>query len=313
MSLLGELPDVVSEVLDLVRMRAELVCANEFVTPWALSFKQPVSHFHIIERGTAWLALDDRSRPMQLKPGDLIFLPLGAGHTLSSDPKLKARPIETIIPYYDGTIYRQPGKGKQTHIVCGRFTFAGVLAPRLLALLPKVIHLQPERGRAFEWLRLTSHFLVEETRNPRPGSATMVIRLLHLLFTQAVRESAAKRPSNLGWMSGLIDARIGRALSAIHGDPAKPWSVAVLADIAGLSRSAFADRFTQLVGSSPLRYLTAWRLDLAADYLRTGTCSIGEIAGIVGYGSEAALTRAFKARFGASPGTFRRRNGSIRS
>ncbi|MBV9563679.1 MAG: helix-turn-helix transcriptional regulator [Bradyrhizobium sp.] len=165
--------------------------------------------------------------------------------------------------------------------------------------------------RALEWLRLTSHFMIEETRHPRPGSAMVVTRLLHLLFAQSVREQAAGRPSKLGWMSGLIDPQIGRALSAIHTDPARRWSVADLAGIARLSRSAFAERFVELVGVSPLRYVTVWRLDLAADHLRSGSASISQIAHQVGYGSEAALTRAFKARFKATPAQFRRRRNSV--
>ncbi len=134
----------------------------------------------------------------------------------------------------------------------------------------------------------------------------MIGRLLDILFVQAIREWAVERPTNLGWMSGLGDPNIGRSLSAIHEDPARGWTVDALASIAGMSRSAFAQRFSSIVGATPLRYVTTWRLNVAADHLRSGTAKIGEIASMVGYGSEAALARAFKAEFGQTPGAFRR-------
>ena len=138
----------------------------------------------------------------------------------------------------------------------------------------------------------------------------MLARLLDLLFVQALREWGAKSPNNLGWLSGLNDARIGKALSAIHEEPSRPWTVERLAKVAGSSRSAFAARFTEVVGQTPLKYLATWRLHLAAEHLRVGTVRIGEITALVGYGSEAALTRAFKAQFNTTPAAFRRMGGT---
>jgi AraC-like DNA-binding protein len=301
-----------SDVLSLVRMRGEFVCANEYSAPWSLSFRAPVSHFHIVERGSAWLKLD-AGGPIRIEAGDLLILPLGAGHVLSNDPQLQPIPIDHAIATAatrQGTIYRIGGGGEQTHVVCGRFSFAGVLAPKLLTVLPTLIHIQAQQGKPLEWLRLTSHFLVEETRNPRPGSAIMIARLLDLLFIQAVREWGARSPRNLGWLSGLSDPSIGKALSAVHEEPARRWTVEALADLAGLSRSAFAARFSDVVGQTPLKYLANWRLDLAADQLRAGIAGISEIAALVGYGSEAALTRAFRVQFGTTPAAFRRSGGA---
>jgi AraC-like DNA-binding protein len=312
MPAISGLPDAMSDVLSLVRMRGEFVCANEYSAPWSLSFGAPVSHFHIVERGSAWLKLD-AGGPIRIEAGDLLILPLGAGHVLSNDPQLQPIPIDHAIATAatrQGTIYRIGGGGEQTHVVCGRFSFAGVLAPKLLTVLPTLIHIQAQQGKPLEWLRLTSHFLVEETRNPRPGSAIMIARLLDLLFIQAVREWGARSPRNLGWLSGLSDPSIGKALSAVHEEPARRWTVEALADLAGLSRSAFAARFSDVVGQTPLKYLANWRLDLAADQLRAGTAGISEIAALVGYGSEAALTRAFRVQFGTTPAAFRRSGGA---
>jgi AraC-like DNA-binding protein len=221
---------------------------------------------------------------------------------------LTSTPIEAALAASprDGATYRIGGDGESTHVVCGQFSFSGVLAPRLLIMLPALIHIPGRQGRPLEWLRLTSHFLVDEARDPRPGSAIMISRLLDLLFIQAIRQWGAASPNNLGWLSGLADPSIGRALSAIHESPARPWTVEALAQVAGLSRSAFAVRFSQIVGQTPLKYLANWRLDLAADQLRAGNVRTGELAAAVSYGSEAALTRAFKARFDATPAAFRR-------
>jgi AraC-like DNA-binding protein len=301
-------PDAMSDVLSLVRMRCEFVCANEYSAPWCFDFRKHVAHFHIVERGTAFLMLDGRE-PMRIETGDLAILPLGAGHVLASEPGLKPVAIEKAFgrgAKREGTVYRMGGGGPETHVVCGQFSFEGVLAPKLLKVLPPLIHIAAPPGRPLEWLALTSRFLVEEARLARPGFVIMVARLLDLLFVQAVREWGAKSPMNLGWLSGLSDPSVGRALSAIHDEPARRWTVERLAAVAGLSRSAFASRFAEIVGDTPLKYLAAWRLDLAAQHLRAGTARIGEIAAFVGYGSETALTRAFKAQFGTTPARFRR-------
>ena len=169
------------------------------------------------------------------------------------------------------------------------------------------VGIEGRHGHPLEWLRLTTQFLADEARNPKPATAITIWRLIEILFIQAVREWGGKSNNSLGWLSGLKDPAIGRALTAIHNDPARKWTLADLAERASLSRSAFAVRFAEVAGQTPLRYLTLWRLGLAADQLRSGTAAIAEIAENVGYASESALTRAFKAQYGTTPATFRRK------
>jgi AraC-like DNA-binding protein len=305
-------PDAMSDVLSLVRMRGEVVCQNEYSAPWSYRFGKHVAHFHIVERGAAWILIEGEPA-RRLVSGDLVILPLGAGHVLSNDPDLAPTPIEEAIgrsrPRQD-FVYRLGGGGEPTSVLSGQFTFAGILAPKLLTILPPVIHIEAQEGRPLEWLRLTWEYLLAEMQTGTPGWAIMVSRLIDLLFIQAIRDWGAKSPSNLGWLSGFVDPMIGKALTALHERPARRWTVEGLAEVAGLSRSAFAARFSEVVGQTPLRYLAGWRLDLAADHLRAGGAKIGEIATLVGYGSEAALTRAFKAQFGTTPGAFRRAVGA---
>ena len=308
MAKISGLADAMSDVLSLVRMQGDVVCSGVYAAPWSLGFDLPFAHFHMVQRGSARMRLDDGTE-LRLEPGDLALLPLGHGHALSSDTSLIPLPITEAIARpgaMDGGIHRIKGTGETTEVICGRFAFAGVLAPRLLKVLPRLIHVEARQGRPLEWLRMISETLITETQDPKPGSAIMIERLLDLMFIQVIRHWAGAHPRNLGWMSGLRDPQIGRALSAIHSDPAHPWTVAELATKASLSRSAFAARFVEVVGQTPQRYLATWRLDLASDQLRSGTLAISQIAQAVGYGSEAALTRAFKAQFGTTPAAFRR-------
>jgi hypothetical protein len=191
-------PDAMSDVLSLVRMRAEVVCANEYSAPWSFGFPLPMAHFHIVERGTAWLSVDQRE-PVRLEMGDLAILPLGTGHVLGNDPGVPPVPIDEAMRSaavrHGAAVYQLGGGGERTHVLCGRFSFAGVLAPKLLTVLPPLIHIETRSGGTPEWLRLTSHFLIEETRDPKPGSAIMLARLLDVLFVQAVREWERRAPT----------------------------------------------------------------------------------------------------------------------
>ena len=308
MAAVRAVPDAVSDVLSLVRMRSKAICANDFALPFSLSLRGPSARFHIVESGFAYVVLDRKS-PVRIEPGDLVILPLGGGHVLSSDPALPAVPINHAVreATRSGPVYQfGAGTGEQTRMICGEFTFAGVLAPKLMSVLPVMIHIKERDGSPVEWLKLTSNFLAEETRGAKPGSNVLVARLLEVLFVQALRQWGSRTPGNLDWLSGLMDAQVGKALSAIHDEPGRNWTVESLAALSGLSRSAFAARFPAAVGQPPLQYLTRWRLNLAADQLRAGSARVGEIAQKVGYGSEAALTRAFKAQFGSTPAAFRR-------
>ena len=162
------------------------------------------------------------------------------------------------------------------------------------------------RDRPFEWLELSCHFILDEALNLRAGAVAMISRLLDVIFMQLLRTWASNGEVGLGWLSGAIDPRVNKAISAMHARPGQDWNVIELAKLSNLSRSAFADHFQRIVGQAPMAYLTAWRLDRAAELLRYGRAQVSEIAGRVGYTSEPAFSRAFKARFAMSPLHWRR-------
>ncbi len=297
--------DPMSDALDLVRLRADFVCLSELREPWGVAFPCGPSHLHIIQSGAVTVRLAGDAATVRADAGDILLFPCGAGHALTDQRGSPAVPLERIADAaYDPTTirFRHGGDGAETRLLCCRFNFHGPYADRLLAALPPIIHVCGTP----DWLDTSVRFLVMEAQNLRPGSALMISRLVDLLFVQSLRVWADRRDHDLGWLGGISDARVGRALTAIHAAPTRRWTAHDLAGVAGLSRSAFADRFTRIVGETPIAYLSRWRLNLAADLLAGRPISIGDVARRVGYASDAAFNRAFKAQFGSSPAQFRR-------
>jgi AraC-like DNA-binding protein len=286
-TLLAEMdgPDVLTDVLSSLRLRGRLFCRTELTAPWTLTIPpDELAQFHVVEDGRCWIHLDGEERARELAPGDLVVLPHGHGYRLTDS-----------------------SQGSEAWMIRGSFCFEGRGGHPLLSLLPPVVHLHAEEGREGGWLEMTLKLLSHEARHPRPGTETLITRLIDILFVQVVRAWIESLPEGSGgWLGALRDRQIGTALGCIHREPQRAWSVAALASTVLMSRSAFAARFTALVGEPPLSYLTRWRMHLAADLLRGKGLSLSEVARRIGYESEAAFSRAFKRRLGASPGAFRR-------
>jgi AraC-like DNA-binding protein len=201
------------------------------------------------------------------------------------------------------------GGPEKTRLVCGFLGCDARPFNPLLATLPRVIHLRAADGD--DTLRKLVELAVVESAQPRPGGDCALSRLSELLFVEVVRRYVAQLPpEGVGWFAGLRDENVGRALQRLHQAPAHDWSLEELAKNCGLSRSVLAERFAQLVGVPPIQYLAQWRIQLAASLLRSGKSSLAEIAERVGYGSEAALSRAFKRQVGVAPALYRRAEGA---
>lgn len=316
MTVLAEIdgPDILTEVLSSLRLRGRLFCRTELTGPWALAVPpDELAHFHVVEDGRCWVHLDGEERPRELASGDLVVLPHGRGYSLTDSSQAPPVRLADLLARQrrDGsgacTVLRHGGGGPEARMICGSFRFEGREGHPLLSLLPPVVHLPAEQGGEGGWLEMTLKLLSHEARHQRPGSETLITRLIDILFVQVVRAWIESLPEGSGgWLGALRDRQIGAALGCIHREPQRAWSVAALASAALMSRSAFAARFTALVGEPPLSYLTRWRMHLAADLLRGKGLSLSEVAKRIGYESEAAFSRAFKRRLGASPGAFRR-------
>jgi AraC-like DNA-binding protein len=302
--------DVLTDVLNSLRLRSGLYCRSTMTAPWGLGFRPTtVATFHVIDRGDCFLRIDGDPTPLALAGGDLIVFPHGAGHQLADDPGTPARwqiPLDEVMPD-ECMLIALGGGGATTSLLCGTFCLERADAHPLLALLPPLIHIRGHDDGAATWLETTLQFLTSEAGAQRPGAETIVRRLTEVLFVQVVRAWIEGHPTETrGWLSALGDPRIGAAIGLLHRRPAQAWQVAELAAEVGLSRSAFAARFSALVGQPPLNYLAGWRMQLAAELLRTGDLALSEVAERVGYGSEPAFSKAFKRRVGLGPGAYRR-------
>lgn len=195
-------------------------------------------------------------------------------------------------------------------MVCGFLGFARAEGNPVISTLPPLLKLDVERGGNAEWIRSTFQFAAEEVAAGRPGSEAVLAKLSELLFVEAVRRYAETLPEGqTGWLAGLREPHVARALALLHRDTARRWTVEDLGREVGLSRSALAERFIRLIGMPPIQYLASWRMQVATQKLRNTSASLAEVAAAVGYDSEAAFSRAFKKSFGTAPATWRRSQG----
>jgi AraC-like DNA-binding protein len=301
--------DFLSRALMLIRLRGELVYASELRAPWGLRFDRGSAHFHVVAEGRMRVEAPDGAH-VDAVAGDLVLLPRGGGHTIGTDvaSAIPARDVLAAQLRSDRLQVRLGGRGAVTRLVTGAFRFEGDNLPSMLGVLPPLIHL-PEAAHAgaSSWLDGLGDHLLAEATAAHPGAAIMISRLIDVLVIHAMRTwIRVAPPEDKGWLGALADDRISRALKAIHDEPFRRWTVAGLASLAGMSRSSFADRFTTLIGAPPLHYQTRWRLLLAHEMLVRPGALVGQVARDVGYESEAAFSRAFKAQFGVAPGAVRR-------
>jgi AraC-like DNA-binding protein len=246
----------------------------------------------------------------RLEPGDLALVPHGEGHRLSSEPGTPAPGLEELVHEKVSDRYailRHGGGGAATSLVCGAVRFDHPAAHHLVRLLPRVIHVEASTSPQMDWIGSSLRLMAAEAEEMHPGGETVITRLADILVIQAIRAWIQKDPvAQTGWLGALRDKQIGSAISIIHRDTARTWTVASLAAEVGMSRSAFAARFTELVGEPAMHYLARWRMHVALTWLKEDSSTLGEMASRLGYQSEAAFSRAFKRFIGTSPGAVRR-------
>lgn len=296
--------DLLSQVLTLIRLRGELIFSAELTAPWALQFDAGSAYFHVVLNGTVEVEASDGKRVVA-GPGDLLVLPQGSGHSIGvgGAPPLPIREVLEVQIREEQLAIRLGGNGAMTHLITGAFRFEGDNMPTMIAVLPSLIHISKAlRSEEEAWVEGIAHFLLAEAREPHPGAALMISRLIDILVIRAMRTWVRTAPpENRGWLGALADVRISRALKAIHDEPFRRRTVAELAGIAGMSRSSFVERFATLIGAAPLHYQTRWRLLLANEMLKRPDTRVSDIGRRVGYDSDAAFSRAFKAQFGYPP------------
>jgi AraC-like DNA-binding protein len=318
--------DTLSEVLRAVRLTGAVFFAVDASTPWVAEtpsgkdvgpFIMPgvehVIEYHVVTSGTCWGGIVGEE-PIKLEAGDIIVFPQGDSHVMSSGPGMRGMPdFESFRSLNQGTLplsmSLRGGGSERTQLVCGFMGCDARPFNPLLDTLPRVMHLRAEGNDTA--LRMLVELALTESRQPRAGGDVVMSRLSELLFVEVVRRYVAQLPpEGVGWFAGLRDSNIGKALQRLHRAPARDWSLEDLAKECGVSRSVLAERFSELVGVPPMQYLAKWRIQLAASLLRGSKDSLAAIAERVGYGSEAALSRAFKREVGVAPAIYRRGGGA---
>jgi AraC-like DNA-binding protein len=332
--------DVLSDVLRVVRLSGAVFFTADFSSPWAIESPLPdklaaavmpeaecVVLFHILVEGECEVACP--SHPVTvMESGDVVVFPRGDQHTMRSHGAGTPSPLSSI--FSPGRHDEPPqlsygGGGRASRFVCGYLNCDQRFSPLVDALPTMLLVRSRDEYSSIEavdtrgtlpdvvpqgpgtWLGTTLKFTVNEARAARPGNAAILGRLTELMFVEILREYMQRLPANQGgWLSGVNDPYVGRALRLMHEDPVRDWTVDELAREAAVSRSVLAQRFTELVGEAPMRYLAGWRMQLAKQMMRDGTGNIQDIATRVGYESEAAFSRAFKRATGSPPAAWRR-------
>jgi AraC-like DNA-binding protein len=324
---------VLSDVLRTVRLTGALFFPMEVSSPWvdevpaATAFAaivspgaQHVVSYHIVTDGACWAALRE-GPPVHLEAGDILVIPHGDPYSMSSAPGLRSQaPPDAVLTFFrEMAVGRLPsvvleggGGPERASVICG---FLGCdVRPfnPVLETLPRLIHLRrPSISSAHDRLQHVIEFALTESRQRRSGGRCVLLRLSEVLFVEVVRRYLESLPTEQGgWLAGLRDPIVGRALATLHDRPVHAWTLARLATEVGASRSTLADRFTQYVGQPPMRYLTQWRMQLAARLLADGAAKVSAVAQDVGYESEAAFSRAFKKTVGLTPAAWRGGHGS---
>jgi AraC-like DNA-binding protein len=303
--------DPLGEALHFLRMNGAFYCRSELTAEWGLTLPPLEDYlwFHVVTAGGGWLETDE-AEPTFLRPGDLAVVPHGRGHALRSAPGVPAPGIldlelERVSDRYDILLHGEGGA--RTTLVCGAVRFDHPSARNLLASLPSTIYVEASTLPQAEWLQSTLRLMAAEARELRPGGEEVVTRLGDILVIQAIRSWIETDPAaRRGWLGAFQDPHIGRAISLIHRDPSREWTVASLARELAMSRSALAARFTDLVGEPVMQYVTRWRMHLALSALREEEVTVSGLARRLGYRSEAAFSRAFKRVVGVPPGAVRR-------
>ncbi|UDY36319.1 AraC family transcriptional regulator [Dermatobacter hominis] len=308
--------DVLTDLLDRSRARGAAFAHTSATAPWGVRFDDGAGlAVHVVVDGQVHLTVDDPDGTTELvvRAGELALVRGDLPHRMAHEPGAPCIPLAEMMAggartdAARGYVLGPAGVPPRPDAVffCGAYLFDGDLCDGLLASLPPVLHVRPSAGSP---LRATLDVFAAELLRDRAGQQVLLDRLLDVVLVQMLREELdAQGDDAPPWFRAQSDPAVGEALRAIHADPARAWTVAELAELVGLSRAAFARRFTAAMGEAPLGYLTAWRMALGRDLLRTTDDGLAAVAAAVGYSSEFAFAAAFKRHHGSPPGRWRAR------
>ena len=289
--------DLLSDVLHGLHLRARIFKHGSYRGAWALDSSGVTSAtLHLIGRGQAWVHREGERAPLVVRGGDLVMFPRGDWHQLSGTPQRQR-----------GMRLTATGDGSFTTVLCALVEFAAAGVNPIIQALPPVMLVRSEQQDASAELHALARLMLVEYEAGAPGRQGVLDRLAEVMFVLVLRHHMQRAPELQGFLAALKDERIVRALAALHRAPGEDWRVDTLARAAGMSRTVFAERFSGLLGQTPMQYLAGWRMHLAEDMLKTRRSSVAQIAERLGYQTETAFRRAFRRVRGVGPGDVRRR------
>lgn len=312
--------DVLSDVLQMIRLEGALFLNGEFHEPWCVSAPRGsdfatilcpragnLAILHLVLEGRCWIQLHGGD-PIALEAGDAVVMPHGDSHLIGSGLRHTAIDLDYVVQVKlpELNLIRYGGDGDRSVVVCGWFAYEREVPNPLVAALPNIFRSQVGRRASGPWMEQSVRYALGEAGSRQPGSGAVAAKIAESLFVEALRGYVESLPpQQTGWLAGLRDPHVGRCLGLMHTQPSRAWSLEVLADEANTSRSVLAERFSELVGMPPMQYLKRWRLSIAARLLCNERSSIVRVAEAVGYESEASFSRAFKREYRLSPGQWR--------
>jgi len=309
--------DDLSELLERINVRSAVYCLSDLGAPWGLRVDgSATAKFHLVLDGRATLTLDDPGgTSVELSAGELVLLPHGSGHLMQDRRSSPARPLDHILAERSPEAAERlayGGDGPRTSLLCGGFALAASLPENLLSLLPPLLVLDTASSGVSRWLEPAFTLLRDEIARDAPGGTAILAKMADVFLTEIVRRYL----SSLDLLTATVppaaagDPSVSAALALLRSQPDAPWTVADLASKVGMSRTAFAARFRELVGEPPMRYLARVRLGYAAGYVSATDKTVRQIAHMVGYENESSLSKAFRRAFGRAPGEYRRQQAA---
>lgn len=319
--------DVLSEVLKAIKLDGAVFYNAECSAPWC--FRSPASRimapylspdarhviiYHLLTEGRGYAHVEGDGRPVPLNAGDIVVFPHGDPHILGNGSPVRpvdsAQELQRILS--EGLkISRLGGGGELTKLICGYMTCEPQLSQIFLGGLPAILKVNIRDDASGQWLENSIRYSVDNAGASRSGGEAVLAKLSEVLFIETLRRCIALLPhEQTGWLAGVRDPEVGKALALLHRKPAHPWTIAALANEVGISRSVLAERFRCYLSETPIAYLTRWRLQLGSQMLTSTSNSVAQIAAEVGYESEPSFNRAFKREFGLPPARFRSQSKS---
>ena len=307
--------DLLSDILTRLSLTGTLYFRTSFTKPWGVAVPafENVARFHFAHRGDCLIRVDGVERPFELAQGSLLIVPHGAAHALycGHDPEHTILPLDRVLADSGFTgsgvlVHGGDLDRRETQLICGHFSFDPEARHLLLDRLPPAILIDDYGEAAGNWMQATLRVIGNEAASNQFGGDLIALKMSEAIFAQALRSYLESEGADKAGLAGFADPRLRRALDAFHKNPSHGWTLQDLAREAGISRTGFAEMFSNKMGVTAMQYVAAWRMELAKQALRQGADSLGDIAQSVGYASETAFTRVFKKEVGLTPAAYRR-------